>query len=132
MINNYYIYKIIRSTYSKTKRFYKFDKAWVFKNRALYYVLNFIYQSLGNLKNWEKQFVDFYENTSGKEFRLFSNKISNIVNRYFEYIYKTWDGKEYYNTYLQKSDTMKKVKNKFKNEIIKISKRTEEIFKKIL
>jgi hypothetical protein len=129
----FYIYDFIRYTYKgKTKRFHTFDKDWVFKNRALFYVLDLIYRQLGKHGNWEKKFVSFYEESTPEEYRRFFKKMKKIINKYFEYIYKTWDGIEYYNAYLQNSKTMKRIIRKYRTEIGDLGEETKEIFEQIL
>lgn len=128
-----FFYEIIRDTYSgRTRKFHSFPKDWVFKNRALFYVLSFFYKSLGSSDSWEKQFVSYYQNLSDTQYNRFLNKIKKIVNEYFEYIYDTWDESEYYNTYLQNSKTFSNIVTKYSSEIEKLDKQTKEIFQPIL
>lgn len=129
----YYLHEIIRNTYAgNTQQFHKFEKDWVFKNRALYYVLDFIYHSLGRSGKIEKEFVSFYRNCDEKQKYLFFNKIEKIINKYFEYIYKTWDEYEYYNSYLQNSKTKKNIINKYESKINQLDMKTKNIFENIL
>jgi|GEM_PF-4544259 len=130
-----YLYEIIRNTYTgNPKKFYSFDKDWTFKNRALYYVLYFMYNSLEKQGDWKKRFVSFYENASDKDYYKFFNKIEKIIKKYFEYIYKTWDRDEieYYNTYLQNSKTLKNIISKYNKEIQTLENETKEIFQNAL
>ncbi|GAG71967.1 unnamed protein product, partial [marine sediment metagenome] len=129
----FYLYDVIRDTYrGNTKKFYSFDKDWVFKNRALHYVLAFIYRSIDKSRNWEKDFVSFYGKSTKTGYQRFSRKMEKIINKYFEYIYKTWDEKEYYNTYLQSSKTMKNILTKFGEEISGLDNKTKTIFREVL
>lgn len=129
----YYLYEVIRETYSgNTKKFYYFDKDWVFKNRALFYVLEFLYRSLGKQGNWEKQFVTFYDNATDKDYNKFFKIIKKIINEYFEYVYKTWDETEYYNTYLQNSKTLNNIVTEYNKEIMELDKQTKELFQQML
>jgi len=129
----FHLYSIIRNTYAgNTKKFYSFDKDWIFKNRALYYVLAFIYQSTSKSEKWEKDFVSFYEKLTGSERGEFFKKLEGTINKYFEYIYKTWDEVEYYNTFLQSSKTMKNIQTKYGAEISQLDKKTKEIFQEVL
>jgi len=129
----FYLYDVIRDTYvGNTKKFHSFDKDWVFKNRALHYVLAFVYQSMGKSRYWEKDFVSFRENLSSVEYQKFLRKTRNIINKYFECIYKTWDKIEYYNTYLQNLKTMSNILTKYKTEIADLSQRTRKIFQELL
>jgi len=130
----FYLYDIIRETYAdNTKEFYSFDKDWVFKNRALHYVLAFIYQSIDKSGNWEKDFVSFYEkNFPGIEYQKFFKKMEEIINKYFKYIYKTWDEIEYYNTYLQSSKTMKNILTKYEAETRDLGEKTKKIFQETI
>jgi len=127
----YYLFKIIRDTYAgDTKEFYDFDKDWVFKNRALYYVLDFIHKSMMKVGQCEREFIEFYNN-SNKNKRLL-NEIDKIINKYYEYIYKTWDETEYYNTFLQNSKTKKNIIIKYETQINKLDERTNNIFTEML
>lgn len=129
----FYLYDVIRDTYvGNAKKFHSFDKGWVFKNRALHYVLAFVYQSMGKSRYWEKDFVSFRENLSSVEYQKFLRKTRNIINKYFECIYKTWDKIEYYNTYLQNQNTMSNILTKYKTEIADLSQRTRKIFQELL
>lgn len=129
----FYIYEVIRDTYTgNTKKFHSFDKDWVFKNRALHYVLAFIYQSMDKSGNWEKGFVSFYDNSNSAECQKFFRKMEKIINKYFEYIYKTWDEIEYYNTYLQSSTTMKNILTEYTSEISDLDEKAKKIFQEIL
>jgi hypothetical protein len=126
------LYWIIRDTYvGSGKKFYSFDKDWVFKNRALFYVLDFVYQSMGKQGKWEKDLVSFYENSPDNEYDKFSRKIGKIIAQYFEYIYKTWDGVEYYNAYLQSSKTTQNILTKYGTEIKDLSGKTRKIFQEV-
>lgn len=129
----FYLSDTIKDTYAgNTKKFYSFDKDWRFKNRALFYVLYFIYRSVGKHKTWEKDFVSFYDNLDSTEYQKYFKKMEKIINKYFEYIYKTWDEIEYYNTYLQSSKTTKKILTKYKKEISDLDEKTKKIFQDIL
>ncbi len=129
----FFLYNIIRDTYSgDTKKFHTFEKDWVFKNRALSYVLDFIYQPMGKHGTWEKKFVMFYLNSTKIQYLNFYKKLEKIINQFFEYTYKTWDEQEYYNTYLQKSKTLKDIIAKYDSEIIKINQEIKNIFKEML
>jgi len=122
----YYLYEIIRDTYAgNTKEFHIFDKDWVFKNRAIFYVLDFIYKSMTNAVN-EKNFISFHDNSDYED--KFYKKIEKIINQYFEYIYKTWDKKEYYNTFLQNSNTKQNIITKYENEITNLDEKTQKLF----
>lgn len=127
----YYLFKIIRDTYAgDTKEFYDFEKDWVFKNRALYYVLDFIHKSMMKVGQCEREFIELYNN-SNKNKRLLS-EIDKIINKYYVYIYKTWDETEYYNTFLQNSKTKKNILIKYETQINKLDERTEKIFTDVL
>ena len=129
----YYLNEIIKYSYSgKTKKFFSFEKDWVFKNRASHYILEFIYQSLGRRGTWQKEFVTFYKNSDDREYINFTKKFNKIINRYFEYIYKTWDGEEYYNTYLQSPETLKNITNKYNKEVNGLNEETKKVFKTII
>ncbi len=129
----FHLRNVIRNTYTGyTKEFYSFPKDWVFKNRALPYVLDFIYRSVGKNRKWEKDFVSFIENSIDAEYSKFFRKIEMVINKYFEYIYKTWDEVEYYNTYLQNSKTMKNILTKYNIETGDLDEKTKKIFQEIL
>lgn len=127
----FYIYEDIRDTYTgKTKKFYIFEKDWVFKNRALHYVLAFIYRSMRGHGNWERDFVTFHDRSAYDEYQRFYKKLSRNIDRYFKCVYKAWDRTqiEYYNTYLQNSRTMRRILTKCKTEISNLNDGTEKIF----
>ncbi len=127
----FYLYDTIRDTYvGNTKEFHEFDKDWVFKNRAIYYVLDFIYQSMIKIEKGEKNFVSFYENSNEDEYQKFLKRLGKIINKYFDYIYKTWDKIEYYNTYLQNSKTKKNILIQFEMKINELDEETKNIFQK--
>lgn len=132
-ITPYLLYELIKKTYQgKTKKFYAFEKDWVFKNRALYYIISFIYDSFKKYDNWEKHFVSYYEELNDDEKKKLINKLEKPVSSYFNYIYKTWEKEEYYNTYLQNQKTLSKILKKYKSQINKLNKNMEEIFSKAL
>lgn len=125
-----YLYDLIKNTYRGSgKRYYSFEKDWVFKNRALFYVLAFIYDSLGKDSNWEKDFVLFYDDPRREIKRnKFDRELIKVINKYFKYIYNTWDKVEYYNAYLQKMKTKKEINGKYKSDIKKLSNAVVQIF----
>lgn len=125
---------IINTYKGKTKKIYSFEKDLVFKNRALFYILVFIYRSMGKNRDWEKDFVSFYDNSTSTEHQKFFRKMEKIINKYFEYIYKTWDKEEYpyHNAYLQNPGTMKNILTKYKNKISDLDEKTKKIFQEIL
>jgi hypothetical protein len=51
-----------------------------------------------------------------------------IFNQYFEYIYKTWDEKEYYNAFLQNSKTKQNIIAKYENKITELDEKTQKLF----
>ncbi len=131
----FHLYHLIRNTYvGYRKKFHSFDKDWVFKNRALHYVLAFVYQSMGQSRYWERDFVSFCENSSDVEYQKFLRKTRSIINKYFECIYKAWDKDkvEYYNTYLQNQKTMSNILTECKTEIAELNLRTKKIFKEFI
>lgn len=128
----YYLHEIIRDTYAgNTKEFHLFEKDWVFKNRAIFYVLDFIHKSMTNAID-EKNFVSFYENVDYDEYQKFYKKIEKIINQYFEYIYKTWDKKEYYNAYLQKLKTKEEIIAKYGKQMTDLDTKTQKHFQETL
>jgi len=131
----YHFLKIIRDTYSgNVKRFFTFEKDWVFKKRALYYVLDFIYQSMRSHRNWERDFVFFYNETSNTDLDKFYKQMNRQINKYYEYVYKSWDRTEieYYNTYLQSTKTRKKILIKFQKEIDDLNMKTENYISNLI
>jgi len=127
-----HLYDIVKATYSgRTKKYYVFDKDWIFKNRALFYVVHCLHKSLSKNEIQEKKFVSFCENSTPAEYWGFVRKIEKVVNKYFAYAYKTWDGAEYYNTYLQNPKTLEKILKKYKTEIHGLEKTSEELFQEI-
>ena len=124
-----HLYNIVRETYrGNTKKFHSFDKDWVFKNRALFYVVNFLYKTFCKDGIAEKKFVSFYENATNAECYNLLVKLKKPVDKYFKHIYGTWDGIEYYNAYLQDSKTLDNIITKYKTEINELAQELEVIF----
>lgn len=127
-----HLYNIVRGTYSgNTQKFFNFEKDWVFKNRALYYVVHFLYRQLSKDEIMEKRFVSFCEKAYGSEYWQFVKEIKTIINKYFEYVYKTWNETEYYNTYLQNPKTLDTIVQKYKTEMDGLDEISEGLFKGI-
>ena len=128
----------IRETYrGEKKKFHKLKKAWPFKNRAAFYVLRFIYESMEEANDWEKKFVSFCEDSTVEEYRRFYDQIKKVINQLFEITYKAWQtaskkGELDYNAYFQNSATLGEIKKSFGKEIRALSKRTQKIFAKFL
>ena len=128
---------IIQDTYTgdNADKFRNFEKAYAFKNPAAFYVLKFIYESIGNKDNWEKIFVSFYENINNDDetynsFEDFVNEIDRIISKYFEIIYKAWKASEEpnHNTYLKNSSTIKDIEKRYSKDIKLLKKQTASIF----
>jgi hypothetical protein len=127
-------------TYGGGKRFFKFDQAWKFKGRALYYVLRFIYDALSK-KTWEKGFVEFYESARQKHWEGAYDKVwkvfKSIVDEYFVICYKSWNDANRkthveYNAYIQSPETLKDLERKHRTELSKLEKRVVILFNRFL
>ena len=133
MLHKYFI----RASYRGQKKFHKLSKAWPFKNRASFYVLRFIYESMEGTNDWEKKFISFCEDSTVQEFRRFRSQLKKVIDQLFEVTYKAWqaasrDGELDYNAYLQNSATLKEMKQDFGKEIGSLAKRTQKTFAKVL
>lgn len=129
-----YLFDLIKKTYRGSgKRYFSFEKDWVFKNRALFYVLAFINDSLDKIPNWKKDFVLFYDDPLREnEYNIFNKNLTKVINKHFRYIYNTWDKVEYYNTYLQKIKTKKDINNKYESGMTELSNTIVQIFNETL
>jgi len=124
------IYWLIKNTYYGTRRFHTFKKALVFKNPAGYYVLKFVYSTLGKPATWEKKYVSFYENSDGKKWATFFSSMKRIISEYFEIIYEAWrkSGQPDHRSYLQNSQTIKEIRKKHARRIQSLSIQTQKAF----
>jgi len=122
----------VRETYRGEKgKFHKLPKSWPFKNRASFYVLKFFYDAMKAIKDWEKGFVLFFENSTDDEYSKCYCRLEKIINRYFELIYTEWQSnpdKDDYNAYLQNSSTPKEIMKKNTKKLEVLAKKTQRIF----
>lgn len=131
------LYDEIRDTYlGNAKPFHEFDRQFVFKNRALFYLLRMIYDFMrgSGITDWEKKLVLFWEDSTIEEWNKFFQRFSRIVSSMFETIYKGYSksGETYHNTYLQRSDTLREIKRDQKKRVEEHKQKVREDFKRIL
>jgi hypothetical protein len=83
---------IIDDSYERTKKFHGFEKDWVFKNPATYFVLKVLFECCTRTLDAQKDWVTFWEKTEdeNKEWKIFTSQINNIVDSLFEVAYKGW------------------------------------------
>ncbi len=137
IITPWILRRIIRSTYrASTKSFHEFDKPHDFKNRALFYVLRFIYDFMKGRTNsdWEKKLVHYWDNTNWADWGSFQKDFAKIINPLFEIVYKGYkkSGESYHNTYLQSADTLKEIVKENKDTLDEYKIKTREIFDKFV
>lgn len=127
------LYWWIKESYRGAKRFYDFDKSYVFKNPVTYYVLKLIYKILKKQNNWKKKVISFYENSNEKTHKRFLNQISGVISEYFKVIYRTWkdSGEPNHNTYCKKPSTINDIEKKRK-EIKQLNEKSLYIFRKFI
>ena len=110
------LYRLVEDSYKgKTKKFHIFEKDWVFKRRAIYYVVNFLHKVICRDDIQKKKFVSSYENNDWDTWYKFEDSMLSSINKYFDYVYGAWAQStvEYYNTYLQDSKTLSAIQNKY-------------------
>ena len=120
----------IKRTYRGERKFHKLKKSWPFKNRATFYVLRFIYDSMKETKEWEKRFVLFFENCTTDEYEKCFSKLEKTINQYFEIVYRAWETNpngDNYNAYLQNSSTLKEIAKKNVKKMETLGKDTQKI-----
>jgi len=124
------IYWLMKNTYYASKKYHHFKKAFVFKNPAGYYVLRFIYDSLGKPKSWEKKFVSFVKDSDQTKWNRFFNSMKKIISKYFDIIYKAWriSGQPDHRSYLQNSRTIKEIRKKHDRELQSLRNQVRKVF----
>jgi len=87
----YSLKRIIYASYS-SRRFHDFDREFLFKNPASYFVLKVLFESLDSLPDGQKKWVTFWENAdaSGTEWQTFKAQIGIVIDRLFEVAYDGW------------------------------------------
>ncbi len=115
--------RLVKSSYAGEK-YNRFEKAFVFKNPALLYVLKLLCDSLSDVEEWKKRFVDFWQkyDESTTEWTSFADKTGVIVEKAFKVFYDAWeDANEAtqvdHRTFFQNSDTYGGIVTKSKSKI---------------
>jgi len=82
---------VISNSYSCAK-FHGFEKEWVFKNPARYFVLKVLFECFARISDSQKDWVTFFENNEdeSKEWKTFTSQINQIIDSLFEVAYKGW------------------------------------------
>ena len=81
----------IYQSYNSAK-FHGFEKEWVFKKPATYFVLKVLFDCLARLPDAQKAWVTFWENIEedSKEWKTFKSQINQVIGSLFEVAYKGW------------------------------------------
>jgi len=134
----YLLYELfIRESFRNVKtRYHMFRRPFIFKNRAGYYVLYFIVNSLreafGN--SWEKNLLKFYVNASDDTYYRFQRKLMKIASDYFEICYWAWRHAvrrfPRHETYFQTKGTLDEITKKHNAEIRSLSKQVIKLFER--
>jgi hypothetical protein len=124
---------VIKVSYKGEKEYFDLQKSYPFKNRALYYVLFFIYGALKKQNDWEKNLVKFFEKSEDEEgeWEDFYSKVKEIVNGYFDLIYKSWQSsteRQNHNSYLQNSSALKDIVKKNTKKLDALAEKISKIF----
>ena len=87
----YLLKSIIYESYQSAK-FHGFEKEWVFKNPANYFVLKVLFDYQVSVLDSQKAWVTFWENCDGesKEWKTFKVEINRVIDSLFELAYKEW------------------------------------------
>jgi len=124
----------IMESYSRKKRFHEFDWHWKFKGRAIFLALNFIYDSLPKIIDFDSKFVKTYDNLPEEEHVKVFKKFYKIMDSYFEMIYRSYKLSEetYHNTFLQAKDTYNIIRKENKTKILPLMNKTKKLFSDLL
>lgn len=80
-----------------------------------------------------KKIIETLENDK-KSYKKFNSELRKVISKYFKIIYKSWksSGEEYYNTYLQNSNSEEHIRKKFRREFNELHKKVNLIFNKFI
>ena len=83
--------RVIYNSYFSAK-FHGFDKEWVFKHPATFFVLKVLFNCLDQLSDKQKAWVTFWENydEESKEWKAFKRQIDRVIDALFEVAYDGW------------------------------------------
>jgi hypothetical protein len=122
-----------------SEKYHRFDKAFVFKNPASFYVLKILCDSLANLAEWKKRFIEFWlrYDESTDEWSAFSDKADAIIEKAFKVFYDGWKEANETNqvdhrTFFQNSDTYEDMVRKHSSEIRSVQKEFRELTSSIM
>lgn len=87
----YLLKRVIYNTYGSAK-FHGFEKEWVFKNPASYFVLKVLFDYQAGNSDAQKAWVTFWEDCEAetKEWKALTRQINRVINSLFEVAYKGW------------------------------------------
>jgi len=82
---------VINDSYASA-HFHGFEKEWVFKNSATYFVLKTLFDCLSHSQDSQKDWVAFWENNypESKGWKAFERQIDRVIDSLFEVAYDTW------------------------------------------
>jgi len=119
-----------------SQKYNRFEKAFVFKNPASFYVLKVLYDALSDIEEWKKKFVDFWQkqNESTFEWADFGDKCDAIIEKAFEVFYDGWEDANDatqvdHRTFFQNSDTYSNTFAKNKSKMGKIQLEFQELIR---
>lgn len=83
--------RVIYESY-QSKKFHGFDKEWVFKNPATYFVLKVLFDYQASNLDSQKAWVTFWEgcDEESKEWKTFRGQMNRVIDSLFELAYKGW------------------------------------------
>lgn len=122
-------HKMVKNSYDSRRRFHEFRKGQTFRNPASFYVLRFIYDSLGRTSKWEKKLIEFYENSDHRVHEKFNRSFSKVVTDLSELMYDCWkeSGEPDHRTYLGGPKTFAEIKESKKKRLAKIQRTSSRL-----
>jgi AIPR protein len=98
------------------EKFHGFEKAWLFKNPATYFVLKALYEPMSKSSKMQMNWVSFWENNEydSKSWVSFEKKMRKIFGELFEVAYDGWNKAQEkseidYNGYFKSKDEVDKI-----------------------
>ncbi len=124
------IQRLIRGSYGREK-WHGLDNAFRFKNRALWYLLRYVSDSLKG-PSWTRVIV-----SAGQDGRLLDKKLTSefrkIASGYFELLYVAWRKSrlfEGFDSYLTSPEARKDMKRQFGSKLSELKNMTLDLFEK--
>jgi hypothetical protein len=133
------------------KKYKTFEKAFVFKNPASYFVLNVMFNAMKGIKDWERKWVRFWEDSErdslepiengdgklGKRWMSFEKALTSSVNSLFDIAYREWraankDNEISHNNFFKSEENFKTMLSRNKNEIERLQGRIRNAFSKTM